>query len=128
MLASRAVKPEARLPWAGLADLLASIREAAGELRSIGALAWAAQADAELARVNVRRTAPAALTETERRIAELAATGLTNREIAHQMFLSPKTIESNIARVYQKLGIRSRAELGSRLGRTGQDWSGPTAE
>ena len=38
--------------------------------------------------------------------------GLTNRTIAQQIFLSPKTVESNLARVYRKLGIRSRAELG----------------
>jgi DNA-binding CsgD family transcriptional regulator len=51
----------------------------------------------------------------ERRIAELAATGLTNREVAAAAFVSPKTVEANLARVYGKLGIRSRAELGSRM-------------
>ena len=51
----------------------------------------------------------------ERRIAELAATGLTNRQVADAAFVSPKTVESNLARVYGKLGIRSRAELGARM-------------
>ena len=52
------------------------------------------------------------MTPTEERIAVLAAQGLTNRTIAEQIFVSPKTVESNLARVYRKLGIRSRAELG----------------
>jgi DNA-binding NarL/FixJ family response regulator len=76
-------------------------------------------ADAELARVGLHRGAPLALTETERRVAELAASGLTNREIAAQAFLAPKTVEDVMARVYGKLAIRSRAELGARMGRQG---------
>ena len=55
------------------------------------------------------------LTPTERRVAELAATGLTNREVASAAFMSPKTVEANLARVYRKLGIASRAELGARM-------------
>ena len=50
-----------------------------------------------------------------RRVAELAATGMTNRDIASALFISPKTVESNLSRVYRKLGIRSRAELGRRI-------------
>lgn len=49
-------------------------------------------------------------------MARLAASGLTNREVAAQLFVSPKTVEANLARIYRKLGIRSRAELGARLG------------
>jgi DNA-binding CsgD family transcriptional regulator len=52
-----------------------------------------------------------ALTATERRVASLAATGLTNREIAQALFVSPKTIESHLSRVYGKLSISSRTEL-----------------
>ena len=48
-------------------------------------------------------------------MAELAAAGLTNREVAKAAFISPKTVEANLARVYRKLGIRSRAELGARM-------------
>ena len=48
-------------------------------------------------------------------MAELAASGLTNREVAKAAFISPKTVEANLARVYRKLGIRSRAELGARM-------------
>ena len=72
------------------------------------------QARAELDRVGLRR-APHELTATELRVAELAAQGLTNREVASRAFMSPKTVEANLARVYRKLGIRSRAELGARI-------------
>jgi DNA-binding NarL/FixJ family response regulator len=66
--------------------------------------------------MNLRAAAPAQLTETERRIADLAARGLTNRAIAEELFLATKTVEANMARAYRKLGIRTRAELGARLG------------
>ncbi len=56
-----------------------------------------------------------ALTATEERVAELAASGLTNREVAAAAFMSQKTVEANLSRAYRKLGIRSRAELGLRL-------------
>ena len=48
-------------------------------------------------------------------IAQLAANGQTNRQVAAAMLISPKTVEANLARVYQKLDIRSRAELGRRM-------------
>lgn len=48
-------------------------------------------------------------------MAELAASGPTNKEVAAGFFISPKTVEANLAKVYRKLGIRSRAELGVRL-------------
>jgi DNA-binding CsgD family transcriptional regulator len=81
----------------------------------IGTPLWADRARAELDRAGARHAAADELTETERRIAELAASGLTNREIAQAAFVSPKTVEANLARVYRKLGIRSRAELGARM-------------
>jgi DNA-binding NarL/FixJ family response regulator len=46
----------------------------------------------------------------------LAATGVTNREMAAVLFLSPKTVEANLSRIYRKLNIRSRAELGRVMG------------
>jgi DNA-binding NarL/FixJ family response regulator len=81
----------------------------------LGAPSWVEQARSELARAAPRRRSPSELTATERRVAELAAAGLTNREVAQAAFMSPKTVEANLARVYRKLGIRSRAELGSRM-------------
>jgi DNA-binding CsgD family transcriptional regulator len=82
---------------------------------SLGAVTWEQGARAELARTGVRRPAPGELTASEHRVAELAATGLTNREVAKAAFMSPKTVEANLARVYRKLGIKSRAELGARM-------------
>ena len=51
--------------------------------------------------------------ETERQVALLAAQGLTSRQIAEQAFIAPKTVGNVLGRVYSKLGIHSRAELGS---------------
>jgi DNA-binding CsgD family transcriptional regulator len=76
--------------------------------------------------VGLRQHAPGELTATERRVAELAASGLTNREVAKAAFMSPKTVEANLARVYRKLGIRSRAELGARIGQEQRDVEVPT--
>jgi two-component system, NarL family, response regulator DevR len=53
----------------------------------------------------------ASLTEQERRILEYVAEGLTNREIAAQLFLSPRTVDYHLRKVFTKLGIGSRAEL-----------------
>ena len=84
----------------------------------IGARIWADRARRELDRVGLRRSSGDELTEGERRCAELAATGMTNREVAAALFISPKTVEANLARAYRKLGIGSRAELGSRMRKT----------
>jgi DNA-binding CsgD family transcriptional regulator len=80
----------------------------------VGTPLWAARARAELERTHLRE-APAELSPTELRVAELASSGLTNRQIATRLFVSPKTVEANLARAYAKLGIRSRAELGTRM-------------
>ncbi len=89
----------------------AAIEEALAVFDELPAPLWAKRARAELARMP-RRRAPRELTATEETIAQLAGTGLTNRAIAKRIFLSQKTVESNLARVYRKLGIGSRAELG----------------
>jgi DNA-binding CsgD family transcriptional regulator len=92
-----------------------SLREALTIFEQLGAPTWAKQAHSELARVGPRRRAPDELTATELRVAELSAGGMTNREVAKAAFMSAKTVEANLTRVYRKLGIRSRAELGARL-------------
>ena len=56
------------------------------------------------------------LTPSERRIAEMAAKGLTNRQIAQELFLTVKTIETHLHAAYDKLDIRSRRELPDALG------------
>jgi DNA-binding CsgD family transcriptional regulator len=59
------------------------------------------------------------LTASERRVAELAADGLTNRQIAQALFVTTKTVEMHLGRVYPKLGIAGRTELAGAL--SGQD-------
>jgi DNA-binding NarL/FixJ family response regulator len=95
-------------------DARSSLEEARAVFRRLGADPWAARVDEELQRVAVRR-APEALSATELLIAQLAAAGLTNPEIAAQAFVSRKTVEANLARVYRKLDISSRAQLGRAL-------------
>jgi ATP/maltotriose-dependent transcriptional regulator MalT len=87
----------------------------------LGAPLWAARTESELRRIPMRRKArDDTLTPTEERVAELAAAGRTNREVAQALFISPKTVEANLSRVYRKLEIRSRAELGARMAERGQ--------
>ena len=69
----------------------------------------------ERARIGLRPHAPSELTETEQRVAQLAAAGQRNGEIAAELFMSIRAVEANLTRVYNKLGIRSRSELASRL-------------
>jgi DNA-binding CsgD family transcriptional regulator len=78
---------------------------------------WAERVRTELARIPDHQ-APGGLTPTEERVARLAAEGLTNQEIAERAFLSLKTVEVNLTRVYRKLGVR-RAALAQRLAEAG---------
>jgi DNA-binding CsgD family transcriptional regulator len=71
---------------------------------------------AELARAEVVPTHDLTLTPSERRVAELAASGMTNKDVATALFISPKTVEANLGRIYRKLGIKTRAELGRIIG------------
>ena len=72
---------------------------------------WIDRTTAELGRVAMRRPAGSPLTETERRVAELAGSGQTNREIADALFISVHTVEAHLTRVYRTLGVQSRTEL-----------------
>jgi DNA-binding NarL/FixJ family response regulator len=92
----------------------ALLAEACAEFERMGARLWAMRARHELERVGIRRAPEAQLTPGERSVAELAASGLKNREIAATLFVSPKTVEANLARAYRKLGVRSRSELAAR--------------
>lgn len=90
----------------------ATLREALTAFEEIGTPLWADRARGELARTKVEVRPDDELTPSERRVAELLASGMTRKEVAATMFVSPKTVEATLARVYRKLGIRSRAELG----------------
>jgi len=105
-----------------------TLREAVALFETLGAAAWADGARAELARVGRRPRAPEELTETEQRVAELAGAGLSSRQIAERAFLAPKTVGNVLGRVYEKLGIHSRAELGARMARTGAGTTDPSGD
>lgn len=100
---------------------VATFTEARTAFEEIGATLWAQRAQRELDRARGRRGAGVHLTAAEQRVAELAATGMTNREIASKLFISPKTVEQNLGRVYRKLGVKNRAGLGSRIATTGEE-------
>ena len=76
-----------------------------------------------MARTGITRSLDQELTPTERRVAELAATGAQNKEIAGALFVSVKTVEANLSRVYAKLGIRSRVQLAAGLAERAGDGS-----
>jgi DNA-binding CsgD family transcriptional regulator len=83
-----------------------------------GPLAAMARTELEVAGAKPRRpmlSGVEALTAAERRIADLAADGRSNREIAQDLFLSVRTVENTLARSYRKLAIRSRRELADAL-------------
>jgi DNA-binding NarL/FixJ family response regulator len=73
------------------------------------------KARAELARISGRPAPTGELTETERRIAELAAEGRSNKEIAAALYVTPKTVETQLSRIYRKVGVRSRTQLARHL-------------
>jgi DNA-binding CsgD family transcriptional regulator len=77
---------------------------------------WAEKARSGIARIGGRTAAPLSLSATEARVAELAAAGRTNREIASALFMTPRTVTWNLSKVYRKVGVRSRTELARRLG------------
>ena len=73
---------------------------------------WAEHAEAELARISGSSPRERSeLSETERRIAGLVVLGRANKEIAAELHVTVRTVESNLTRVYKKLGIRSRSQL-----------------
>ena len=90
-----------------------------------GATALHERARTELAATGARPrreallSGPASLTPSERRIAELAAGGQGNREIAQALFVTRKTVEYHLRNTYRKLGIEKRQELGGALGTSG---------
>jgi DNA-binding CsgD family transcriptional regulator len=86
-----------------------SLDEAIATLGGLGAARWLELAQAQRARLAPGRDD--ALTATEQRVAELVATGRSNPEIAATLFISVKTVEANLTRIYRKLGLRGRVDL-----------------
>jgi DNA-binding CsgD family transcriptional regulator len=93
----------------------ASLEQALAIFDGLGARVWSGMARAELARLGGRPARTGALTETERRVAEAVAAGRSNAEAAHALFMSPKTVEWNLSKIYKKLHVRSRSELAVKL-------------
>jgi DNA-binding CsgD family transcriptional regulator len=97
-------------------DARVQLRAALGTFERLGAEPWAERARAELraSGETARKRDPstqAHLTPQERQIARLVAQGLSNKEVAGQLFLSPRTIDAHLRNVFAKLGIRSRTQL-----------------
>ncbi|MPY51082.1 helix-turn-helix transcriptional regulator [Streptomyces acidicola] len=101
-------RADARIQLAGAAEIFD--RLGAKPLRA-RALSELALAESPRVRLVPSRTDEAGLTTQELRVARLAAKGLTNREIAAHLLISPRTVGHHLAKVYSKLGITSRAEL-----------------
>ena len=91
-----------------------SLNDAAEAFEGLGIPRWAERARDEAVRAGLRPTTNT-LTETERRVAELVGSGHSNQETAVELFISVKTVESNLTRIYRKLSVRSRTELANLL-------------
>jgi DNA-binding CsgD family transcriptional regulator len=90
----------------------ATLQAAREEFERLHAWGFAREAAEELRHVAGRAPGrQGVLTETEERVARLVADGLSNKEVAAQLFVTVSTIEATLTRVYAKLGIRSRAQL-----------------
>ncbi len=91
-----------------------TLTEAAATFDALGIPRWAERARDEADRLGLHAS-PQLLTATERRVADLVAAGRSNQEAAAELFLSVKTVEANLTRVYRKLSVRSRTELANHL-------------
>jgi DNA-binding CsgD family transcriptional regulator len=94
------------------------LQEALGQFERLDASLWADRARGELARIAGRAPASRRLTPVEERVATLVAQGRTNREVAATLYLSERTVEGHLSRVYAKLGVRSRVELARHIAAT----------
>jgi DNA-binding CsgD family transcriptional regulator len=92
-----------------------SLEAALAAFERLPAPLWAKKARAEIGRISGRAPSRGALTPSEERVAALVAEGRTNREVAAALFVSERTVEAALTRVYGKLGVRSRTELAGRL-------------
>lgn len=100
----------------GWAAARSALEAAAAAFDALGSAGWADEARSELARVAGRRSrASGELTHTEERMVDLAAAGLSNKEIAARLVVSVHTVEKHLSHAYAKLGVHSRGQLAGRL-------------
>ena len=92
-----------------------TLEEALAVFDGIGAALWAERARGELRRISGRAPTSGALTPAEERVAALVAEGRTNREVAAALFVSDRTVEGHLSRIFGKLGVRHRTELARAL-------------
>ena len=92
-----------------------SLAAARAGFEQLGCPGWAQAAAAELDRISGRRATPGGLTPGERRVAELVAAGLSNKQVAEQLHVSVHTVEAHLSQVYAKLGTGSRTQLARAL-------------
>ena len=109
-----------------IAEARDPLRTARDTFAALGAAPWAQRAGRELrAAGEAERQRPAAawegLTAQELQIASMAASGLTNRQIGDQLFLSRRTVGAHLYHIFPKLGISSRAQLATALADAGMD-------
>ena len=89
-----------------------TLTDAVEAFETLGCPGWTDSARAELARISGRPPAPSHhLTASERSVVELAIGGLSNKEIANQLFVGTSTVEAHLSSAYRKLGVRSRSQL-----------------
>jgi DNA-binding CsgD family transcriptional regulator len=89
--------------------------QAQATFEELGTPLWAKKARTEMSRLGGRSPGSGKLTPSEFQIAELVAAGRSNKEVAAALFLTPKTVETKLSRMYAKLGIHSRGELANRM-------------
>ena len=92
-------------------DARAALEAAARSFDRLGTPHFARRARDEIARLGGRLPKTSVLTATEMRVAQLVARGRTNTEVASELFVGVRTVESHLSRIYRKLGLRSRTEL-----------------
>jgi len=106
-------------------DALVSARDA---FEALNARLWAAYAREQLDRVTGSREGAGGLTPTQLQVAELAAEGLTNREVGDRLFMSHHTVEAHLTAAYRELGIRSRVELPATLAALREEADAPASD
>jgi DNA-binding CsgD family transcriptional regulator len=98
-----------------------TLGEALREFEDMGTPLWAKRARDELAATKSDPTQYVRLTPSEHCVAELAASDMTNREVAAALAISHKTVEASLTRIYRKLDIHSRTELGEWMSQLAAD-------
>jgi DNA-binding CsgD family transcriptional regulator len=107
-------------------DARRSLERAVAIFEDRAAPLWAERAHRELARIGGRPRADRDLTASEQRVAELVAAGRSNKQVAAELYVSPKTVEGHLSSIYAKLGVHSRLELARRVGSHGAGAAGQT--